>query len=352
MDWYSNDSQIAVHDDIPLERFALATFYYSFQGENWIENTNWLNHNKSICDWFSKEAPTSSICEVPGSGMFQLLQQVDRRKYKRLVLPTNGLIGQLPREIELLQHLEILDLTENNFERGTIPSQLGSLRLVQLKLKSNGKANGFIGRTPSELGLLSHVEEINFCNNSLEGTIPSELGLLPNVEILHFYNNDLTGTIPSELGLLPKLEIFDFSSNRLAGAIPSQLGQLSASLKFLLLSWNQLEGTIPVELGSLRKLEDLTLTENNLSSAIPSQLGLLSNLKILYINDNRYLQGTIPATLGSLKLSALSLEGTNLSCPIPSDVCWPFPLYVRCEKGEQSRYNCEKCNCMAGDKTM
>jgi len=44
-------------------------------------------------------------------------------------------------------------------------------------------------------------------HNQLTGNIPSELGLLSNLQELHLEGNQLSGNIPSELGLLTSLEM-------------------------------------------------------------------------------------------------------------------------------------------------
>ena len=68
--------------------------------------------------------------------------------------------------------------------------------------------------------------ELHLFENKLNGTIPTELGLLSNMEQLDLYSNQLTGTIPSELGLLSNLMTFYLGSNQLTGAVPTTLATL------------------------------------------------------------------------------------------------------------------------------
>ena len=95
-------------------------------------------------------------------------------------------------------------------------------------------------------------------------SIPSELGLLhASLANLYLFNNLLTGTIPTELGLLTFVNDLELFNNSLTGSIPSELGRLSI-LNFLFLSNNRLSGTLPSELGTSPVIFD----ENKLSQEI------------------------------------------------------------------------------------
>jgi len=95
------------------------------------------------------------------------------------------------------------------------------------------------------------VIEIHLYYNTLRGSIPSELGLLTNLEDLYLYYNSLTGSIPSELGLLTNLQSLYLDGNSLTGSIPSELGLLN-NLEGLGLYRNSLTGTLPNEVCALR----------------------------------------------------------------------------------------------------
>ena len=53
------------------------------------------------------------------------------------------------------------------------------------------------------------VVVINLMENTLHGQLPTELGLLSNLQELDFGNNQISGLIPSELGRLTTLEYFE-----------------------------------------------------------------------------------------------------------------------------------------------
>ena len=180
-------------------------------------------------------------------------------------------------------------------------------RVTRLLLESNGLA----GEIPKELGSLSNLKRLELGNNDLTGEIPRELGNLSDLETLLLGSTSrltggLSGGIPKELGTLSKLEALNLKFNQLAGEIPTELGNLT-SLETLLLDYNRLSGEIPTELGSLSNLTRLMLGHNQLSGDIPKELGNLSNLKWLSLEGNE-LSGCIPAALGGISNSLLGFN--------------------------------------------
>ena len=174
---------------------------------------------------------------------------------------------------------------------------------------------GLTGELPTELGLLTGLEELNVSLNSqLTGLIPAELGDLANLRTLHLHYNRLTGPIPPELGGLTKLTDLQLHGNALNGPIPPELGNLS-ELVNLYLGVNYLTGPIPVELSRLAQLEDLWLSLNRLSGPIPPELGMLQALRNLELDENR-LSGGVPWELGGIS----SLSTLRLSENLPGGV--------------------------------
>jgi Leucine-rich repeat (LRR) protein len=193
---------------------VLVTFYNSTNGDNWTDNSGWLETN-TPCGWKG----------VTCSGGHVLA----------LNLSSNQLSGSIPPELGQLSNLEDLVLFSNQLS-GTIPA---------------------------ELGQLTNLTWLSLRGNQLSGTIPPELGQLTNLTELYLFSNQLSGTIPPELGQLSNLEYLRLSFNQLSGSIPPELGQLS-NLKRLRLYYNQLCGEIPSELMNLTNLGDLRLQNNNL----------------------------------------------------------------------------------------
>ncbi len=193
-----------------------------------------------------------------------------------------------------------------------VTTDQGGGRVTFLKLSFNTLS----GKIPTELGMLSNLEELWLNNNQLNGEIPTELETLSSLTWLYLSQNQLSGSIPTELGILSNLERLWLDNNELSGEIPTELGTLS-SLTRLTLNNNQLSGEIPIELGMLSNLTRLFLNNNQLSGEIPSELGMLSNLEELWLSDNR-LSGEIPSELGMLSnLTQFRLERNQLTGSIP-----------------------------------
>jgi hypothetical protein len=81
LDIFSNEQKI--------QRYSLATLYYSLNGVNWIPNTKWLSDGNE-CDWYSRA--DGSKCSSDESIMTIHLKQ-------------NNLTGAIPDELMLLTSL-------------------------------------------------------------------------------------------------------------------------------------------------------------------------------------------------------------------------------------------------------
>ena len=122
------------------------------------------------------------------------------------------------------------------------------------------------GHIPPEIGLLSHLEAIEFDEAQLVPQIDAFLPLespnsLASLQHLQLSSSKMTGSIPSTLGLLTSLTHLDLSNNKLTSTIPSELGLL-LNLTTLILSSNEISGTIPEELDQLSLLTVVQLEGN------------------------------------------------------------------------------------------
>ncbi len=336
-------------DEIVLQfcsdRDVLVTLYEATDGDNWLENDNWLS-NRTLGDWYG--------VTVDDSGRVIALN-----------LSENELSGTIPPELGNLTKLEVLGLAVNQL-RGTIPLELVNLsRLTHLFLYSN-QLTGLIS---PELSKLANLEQLALSWNRLGGMIPPELGKLARLELLVISGNRLTGNIPPDLGNLARLKGLALHVNRLTGNIPPELNKLSG-LEVLFLADNRLNGCIPevwqdVKENDLNEVGlpictdkdalialyeatdgdnwvsnqnwlsdkpigtwygvitdendrviDLDLSDNELNGTLPSELGHLTHLEVLYLSENQ-LSGTIPSALGVLSnLIELSLWSNELTGPI------------------------------------
>ena len=145
-------------------------------------------------------------------------------------------------------------------------------RVVAISLSSRSLS----GYLPSELGLLSSLQNLSLSLNNISGLIPSQIGELKSLLSLDLSFNNLSGAVPEELGFLQGLAHLDLSSNNLNGSLPPSIGTLPNLSGVLNLSCNQFSGRIPASFGSLPVAVSLDLQQNNLSGEIP-QTGSLLN---------------------------------------------------------------------------
>lgn len=138
---------------------ALVSFYNALNGDNWNNNTNWLDTTKPLSTWYG-------ITETSG-------------RVTNIKLEQNNLTGSLPITIGDLTNLRVLNLAENNIS----------------------------GEIPKELGNVISLLWIDFQFNSLSGTIPQEFTNLFTLNGLILSHNQLSGAIPdfTQLAILNEL---------------------------------------------------------------------------------------------------------------------------------------------------
>ena len=136
----------AAQTQIPeTECAALLTFFDSTNGEDWTDNTGWLQTD-TPCSWHGIHCNAES-------------------------------------------HVDGLDLTSNHLT-GTLTSALGNLtHLVILDLR----INQISGSIPPELGNLPDLTWLTLRDNLLTGSIPPELGNLAKLDTLYLISNQLSG---------------------------------------------------------------------------------------------------------------------------------------------------------------
>ncbi|KAJ9561328.1 hypothetical protein OSB04_006488 [Centaurea solstitialis] len=99
--------------------------------------------------------------------------------------------------------------------------------LLDLMVGLDLSCNKLVGEIPKELGLLNQIHSLNLSHNQLTGTIPKEFSNLENIESLDLSYNGLSGKVPSELIKLNSLAIFNVSYNNLSGRLPDMKPQFS-----------------------------------------------------------------------------------------------------------------------------
>jgi Leucine-rich repeat (LRR) protein len=353
LEWVRNNDTVPWRDDRndtsqllsrKLQRFVLATLYFSTNGALWSANENWLNRTSSECEW--KGCCCGPECEQfefdPSPGEF-VGNESDSTVLTAIFMSENNLVGTLPREIWLLSNLQRLDLNGNTIT-ASIPSQVSDLRalvvlrlenvlltsslptqvglmtnLLDLSLGRKERDSAITGNILSELASLSALTSLHLYRINLNSTLPPSLGDLTNLESLHLPGNKFKSNLPSELGKLTKLTSLRLDQNSLSGSIPVEWGNLAA-LTALELWTNHLNGTLPSALGRLTRMTYFTLSDNKISGRIPKELFNLTALTTLDLMDN-HLTSTLPSQIGRLtRLYDVYLRGNHLSGSIPAEI--------------------------------
>ncbi|XP_068337007.1 receptor-like protein 7 [Pyrus communis] len=273
-----------------------------------------------------------------------------------------------------LVHLQMLDLSDNNFNSSEIPSRLGH-DLSSLSYL-NPSLSAFSGQIPSEISKLSKLSTLVLSyNNGLElkksimrilvqnltsikqlhlsdvgiySTVPDILvnassltslklsycGLygefpvgifhLANLEELRLYSNtDLNGYFPN-FNRTNSLKILDVSLTNFSGELPSSIGNLH-SLNYFEISGCGFDSHVPSSFGNLTQLSFLEMTSfHDLSVGqflVPDSLSCFGKLtKLNYLRlSNITLRGNFPRFVANLtQLAYLDLRGNLITGEIPS----------------------------------
>jgi len=174
----------------------------------------------------------------------------------------NGLTGNLPPDLAVLENLEILNLSVNKF-KGPIPPEWGQLKkLTHLWLFANNLSGPAL---PVELASstgCTRLKSIRLARNSLEGPLPSGLGSLAELEELDLERNRIGGELPGEgMAKLLKLKRLRVNGNRLRGPLPVNFLDVLTKLKDIRLYHNQFDEHTVSRCGVMRTVsneKDLT----------------------------------------------------------------------------------------------
>jgi len=133
--------------------------------------------------------------------------------------------------------------------------------------------NALSGALPTQVGLLSVLEELDLSYNNFGGTLPTELFSLTSLkklELSRAQRGGLSGDLPA-FDALPALEVLGLSSNDFKGTIPTSfLNGVSDKTKPIKvnLGYNRLEGIVPHHLDVFSTM--VLNLEGNLISDLPS----------------------------------------------------------------------------------
>ncbi|KAD5318156.1 hypothetical protein E3N88_18102 [Mikania micrantha] len=239
-----------------------------------------------------------------------------------------------------LVHLQMLNLSMNDFAKSRIPSEIGCLQnLRSLDLSSSS----FSGQIPSEIVHLVHLSSLHLSWNTLKLESPSLETLVQNLtrlEELHLAGIDISSSVPSFLANLSLLRSIHLEDCQLRDEFPVTLFQLP-QLKFVSMAKNPklvgslhafhsntilehldlgstgFSGSIPGSLSNMTQLSHLNLGQNQLTGLVPS-LENLSKLIFLDLSDNHFKNEKLPDWLSKLsKLNELRLDRMSIHDEIP-----------------------------------
>lgn len=147
-------------------------------------------------------------------------------------------LTDIPIEIGNLEHLEVLDLSENYLS--DLPPQIRQLsNLKSIRLSYNHFAD-----FPNEITHLAYLQNLWIDNNELN-RVPSSISRLSNLQKLYLDGNNIE-YIPSQVGTLVNLQVLSLTYNELHD-LPDNIGNLD-NLCFLDFGYNYFE-ELPEGLG-------------------------------------------------------------------------------------------------------
>lgn len=173
---------------------ALKALYVATDGDNWIRNDNWLS-DKPVTEWYGIEG-------FDGTQMPEFDQMLS---VTTLNLDNNNLVGEIPKEVGLLDDVMFLRLSGNHLH-GTVPEELSSI---------------------------NNLFELDLSNNELGGILPSFLFKdLPVTRVLKLNNNNFEGYLDLDNLIPPKTNLsrIELQMNRLHGPIPKKHGSRNIKL--------------------------------------------------------------------------------------------------------------------------
>lgn len=272
-------AQVDIQDSL-----ALVAFYYATDGDQWTNNTNWL------------DGPVSSWHGVHLQG--------DR--VSAINMYDNGLNGYLPQDLEQLTQLQALEIWSSSLSGG-IPEIFGQMpEFYQITLEECG----LTGEIPSSLGNCPNLGRINLDNNNLTGSIPSSIAACSELIMLNVGGNDLSGPFPEVIQSFPNLAQLTLSDNNFSGPVPEWIASIT-ELYWLFLQGNNFSGPAPF-LGNKPNLMQLNISSNPLTGNLEDILGFYPNLQYGNI-DNTNISGVLsPSHFNPDQIVSLEVRGNHI----------------------------------------
>jgi hypothetical protein len=305
-------------DEKYITYYSLACIWYSTAGisnpltdmqfgvgtavPNWISATNWTT-DTDYCTWHGIS------CDASGN-----VVTID--------LINNRLSGSLPAETQLVgSAIETIDLFGNFllFNDGDFGNAwLG--KMTTLKNLYYGETGFQYPGIPSEIGLLTNLQEYDCSFTYYNGPIPDIFGGLTQLTYLDLGDQDWRGLpFPPSITNLPNLELLYYDNTLSDSGLELLIGM--PKIYEFWGDFTPFNSSIPTELGTVSTLGSVSLTFCGLTGPIPSELGKLTLMDSLWLYQNS-LTGTIPVELGNMaRVQSLYFEGNDLTGFVPDEIC-------------------------------
>lgn len=337
-------SQVEQQED--SERGILVKVYKQMNGDNWLDSTNWMDDEASICTWFGIKCVSD-----------------DNPSVASINLANNRLLNNLVTEIFKLPNLQTLNLNKNDIQVSLIGIQnatnleyldLSETNLLSLSgisaasqlrvLRADGNN---ITLFPDEVANLVNLEALSLSDNPFPQMIVPDFQSLPNLKYLGLQNSGMMGLIPDWVGSLTNLEYLNLGQNGLMGTLPTTLLQLT-NLKYLDLSdqksnGGDLGGPL-LDFANATMLNTVFLQHNSFAGSIPSTMLAMNSNSELVTLDLRYnlLTGQIPAEIAKITQMNLYLS-SNMLTSIPAALC-----NTNWNDGNVGKHGCDGILCRSG----
>ncbi|CAN1277002.1 Receptor-like protein 43 [Linum perenne] len=220
-----------------------------------------------------------------------------------------------------LQHLQVLDLSFNNFNT-TVPTGIGNLTYLRYL---NLSSAGFYGQIPAAISGLTKLVGLDLSMLYFPGAPTMKL---ENPNLLELVKNlaqlvdlRLDGVNISAQGnqwcqalasSVKNLEALSMSNCFLSGRIDSSLSKLQ-SLSVIRLDSNEFSSPIPDFFAEFRNLTVLRLSSCLLNGEFPETIFQVPSLELLDLSNNGLLHGVLPDFPQNHSMQTLLLSGTNFS---------------------------------------
>ncbi|KAL4576228.1 hypothetical protein LXL04_012319 [Taraxacum kok-saghyz] len=187
----------------------------------------------------------------------------------KLWLSSNKLECHIPSSLRNCRNLLELDFHDNKLS-GKIPTQL--LQLSSLTVALDLSQNNLFGSLPTDVGDLKMLASLDLSENKLSGNIPGSIKGCNSLTFLSLKDNLFQGKVPPSLNFIRALSTLDLSHNNFYGPIPPFLQQLPL-LEYVNLSFNSFEGEVPM-IGVFTNASAFSVLGNSMLCGGLAELGL------------------------------------------------------------------------------